>query len=64
MPLGDQVNLGIFDIMPEDTYCGESGAVVCNQCSTWSHVLSTYYDYLDGQASWNDVINCYNQYLS
>jgi hypothetical protein len=34
------------------------------ECSTWSDVIKKYTVYVSGQASWNDVITCYNQYAS
>jgi len=33
-------------------------------CSSWAEVIYKYTSYVSGQASWNDVITCYNQYAS
>jgi hypothetical protein len=40
------------------------GQVQPTGCSTWAEVISKYYSYVAGQASWTDVIDCYNQYAS
>jgi len=62
---GSQLDLTIGDISPEDTYCGESGAIQCTgECSTWTDVIDKYNAYVGGQASWTDVITCYSQYTA
>jgi len=33
-------------------------------CSTWEAVISKYQDYVSGNASWTDVIECYQGYAS
>jgi hypothetical protein len=33
-------------------------------CSTWEAVISKYQDYVSGNASWADVIECYQGYAS
>ena len=35
-----------------------------SKCLTWDDVIEKYWDYKNGQAAWNDVITCYNQYAS
>lgn len=34
------------------------------ECSTWTDVISKYNAYVSGQAVWDDVIVCYQQYAS
>jgi len=40
------------------------GQVGSQECSTWADVIAKYQAYVSSQASWNDVITCYNQYAS
>jgi hypothetical protein len=35
-----------------------------SKCLTWDDVIKKYWAYTNGQASWPDVITCYNQYTS
>jgi hypothetical protein len=62
---GSENALTIGDIIPEDTYCGESGAVKCGgECLTWEDVIQKYVCYVNGQCSWQEVIDCYSQYVN
>ena len=33
-------------------------------CETWADVIAKYNQYIGGQASWTDVINCYTDYVT
>lgn len=34
------------------------------ECSEWDDVIKKYTDYVNGNAVWQDVIDCYNQYVA
>jgi hypothetical protein len=34
------------------------------ECTEWNEVIEKYNSYVNGQATWNDVITCYTQYTS
>jgi hypothetical protein len=56
---GDSRPQGAGYDIGSDEYTGTS-----TTCSVWSEVISKYNVYVDGQASWDDVITCYQQYAS
>jgi hypothetical protein len=64
IPEGSQVNLTIGDILPESTYCGESGAVTCGGEVTWDDIIETYNDYINGTVTWDEVIAAYQAYVN
>jgi hypothetical protein len=64
IPEGSQVNLTISDILPESTYCGESGAVKCGGEVTWDDIIETYNDYVNGTVTWDEVIAAYQAYAN
>jgi len=64
---GSQTDLDIEDIIAQETYCAEDGAIECtstSECSVWDDVINMYTDYASGQAVWDDVIACYSQYIA
>jgi hypothetical protein len=65
MDPGILINLGKdVDIYHYYVWPVRGGQVLNASCFNWADVIGKYNSYVSGQAVWNNVIECYNQYVS